>query len=117
MENTTGPRTRFPLPVRALALAVSVLGVWAAFETYVPGDIGRTYPPANLIGHTWYGPTLLMLVPIAFGWLSMGIRRTWLKVLALSLTVLLLLCCLIFIYVVKEQSGTLPNILRRGFVL
>lgn len=117
MESSAGPRTQFPLRIRAFALAVSVLGVWTAFETYVPGDIGRTYPPANLIAHTWYGPTLLVLVPIAFGWLSVGIKRTWLKVLAVSLAVLLLLACLLFIYLTKEEASTLPNILRRGFVL
>ena len=119
MEIVTGSSTstKSPLLIRMIVLGITVAAVVIAFAAYVPQDIGRIYPPANLIGHTWYGPTLLILVPIALGWLSVGIKRTWLKVLAFSLTVLLLLGCLAFIYGIKEQSGTLPNIIRRGHVL
>ena len=78
----------------------------------MPGDIGRVYPPANLIGHTWYGPALLILVPLELAWLFAAIKRTWLKVFALGVSVLLLFACLAFVYVIKEQSGTLPVIIR-----
>jgi hypothetical protein len=109
--------TRVPVLIRIAVLRIAVAAVVTAFATYMPGDIGRIYPPASLIGHTWYGPTLLILVPIALGLLSAGIKRTWLKLLALGVSVLLLFACLAFVYVIKEQSHTLPVIMQRGHML
>ena len=53
----------------------------------------------------------------ALGLLSAGIKRTWLKLLALGVSVLLLFACLAFVYVIKEQSHTLPVIMQRGHML
>jgi hypothetical protein len=119
METGTGPepRIRFPSLVRAALLGVTVAAAVIAFATYEPQDIGRLYPPANIIANTWYGPVLVLLVPIAFGWLCLGISKTWLKVLALGLSVLLLLACVTWIYAVREQSGTVPDLIRREHVL
>jgi hypothetical protein len=115
METATGPatRTRVPVLFRIGILGITVAAVVTAFATYVPGDIGRVYPPANLIGHTWYGPALLILVPLELAWLFAAIERTWLKVLALGVSVLLLFACLAFVYVIKERSLTLPVIIQR----
>jgi hypothetical protein len=119
METATGPdaRTRVPVLIRVAILGITVAAVVTAFATYVPGDIGRVYPPASLISHTWYGPALLILVPLELAWLFAAIKPTWLKILALGVSVLLLLACLAFVYGIKERSGTLPLILMRGHML
>lgn len=119
MDMVTGskPRTRFPLSIRAIAFGISVVAVVIAFATYVPADIGRIYPPANIIANTSYGPALILLVPITFGWFALAIESKWARVLALCLTILLLLGCLDWIYVVRQMSGTLPAFLRGDHVM
>jgi hypothetical protein len=110
-------RTRVPVLFRIGILCITVAAAVTAFATYVPGDIGRVYPPANLIGHTWYGPALLILIPLELAWLFAAIRRVWLKVLALGVCVLLLFACVAFVHVIQEQSLTLPVIIQRDRVL
>ena len=117
MPSGSNARTGLPLLTRVIALGVSVAAVAIAFATYVPADIGRIYPPANIIANTWYGPALILLVPVALGWLAVGIRRRWLRVLTVCLAILLLLGCLDWIYVVREMSGTVPEIFRRDHVM
>jgi len=117
MPSGSNARTGLPLLIRVVALAVSVAAVAIAFASYVPADIGRIYPPANIIANTWYGPALILLVPVALGWLAVGIRRRWLRVLTVCLAILLLLGCLDWIYVVREMSGTVPEIFRRDHVM
>ncbi len=119
METATPPTPRAGVPVlfRMGLLGITLAAVVTAFATYVPGDIGRLYPPANLIGHTWHGPALLILVPLELAWLFAAIKRTWLKAFALGVSALLLFACLAFVYVTKEKSLTLPVILQRDRVM
>jgi hypothetical protein len=119
MQTGTGASTRgrVPLLARAAVLGITVAAVVISFATYEAPDIDRLYPPANIVANTWYGPVLVLLVPIAFGWLCLGIKRNWLKVLALCLSVVLLFACATWIYAIREQSGTVPDLIRREHVL
>jgi hypothetical protein len=81
MEMAAGLNTcsRVPVLIRIAVLRIAVAAVVTALRLTCRGiSVGYT-APASLIGHTWYGPTLLILVPIALGLLSAGIKRTWLK--------------------------------------
>ena len=111
MEARTGTETqaKFPLNVRASVFAVAVGATVLAFATYVPPDIGRISPPANILANTWYGPLLVIAVPIALGWFGLGMRRKWSKFLILALAILLLVVGLHWIYLVRLMSGTLPE--------
>lgn len=116
MTIATEPKTRssVPLLTRAIVLAASIAAVVIAFATYVPADIGRISPPANIIANTWHGPLLIILVPIGLGWHSLAFKRKWLRVAGLTVSVLVLLMCVDWIYIVREMSGTLPDLLSRG---
>lgn len=116
MAIATGPKTgsSVPLLTRAIVLAASIAAVVIAFATYVPADIGRISPPANIIANTWHGPLLMILVPFALGWLSLAFKRKWLRIAGLILSVLVLVMCLDWIYIVREMSGTLPDLIRGG---
>jgi hypothetical protein len=96
-----------------VVLAASVAATFFAFVTYVPQDIDRIYPPPNILADTWYGPALVISVSIALGWLALALQRKWLRVLALSLSSLLLLGGLYWIYIVRAMNGTLPDLLSR----
>lgn len=115
MQMATGRTKQIPLHFRAAVLAVSVAATFFAVVTYVP-DIDQTYPTPNILSNTWYGPALVISVPIALGWFSLGLQRRWLRVLALSLSILLLLGGLYVIYIERAMGGTLPDLLRRGNV-
>jgi hypothetical protein len=112
----TGPESRSSVPIvtRAIVLAASLAAVVIAFVTYVPADIGRIFPPADIISNTWHGPLLIITVPFALGWLSLAFKRKWLRVAGLTLSILVLLICLDWIYIVREMTGTLPDVLRGG---
>ena len=114
MQTATGPRTRtrIPLSVRAIVLAICVLALILAFATYTPEDVGPLRPQPNVVGSTWYGSLLVVLVPIALGWMCFAIERRWLRVLSLCLTLLLLLACLNEIYGIRYILKTLPGFLR-----
>jgi len=103
-----------PIRTRATVLAATLAAVVIAFATYVPADIGRIYPPADIISNTWHGPLLIIMVPLALGWLSLAFKSKWLKVASLTVSVLLLLMCLDWIYIVRDMTGTLPGWLRGG---
>jgi hypothetical protein len=113
VQMATGRTKQIPLHFRAAVLAVSVAATFFAFVTYVPQSGYQTYPRPNILANTWYGPALVMSVSIALGWLSFGLRRRWLRVVALGLSILLLLGGLYWIYVVRAMSGTLPDLLSR----
>jgi hypothetical protein len=119
MGTATGPSTRtsVPLLVRLAVLGITVAAAVISFATYEPQDVGPLRPQPNIIANTWYGPILALLVPIALSWVALGIKRKWVKLLALSLTLLLLLGCLDWIYVIRDMSGTLPDALRRTRVM
>ena len=103
-----------PILTRAIVLAASLAAVVIAFATYVPADIGRIYPPADIISNTWHGPLLIVMVPFALGWLSLACKPRWLRIAGLILSILILLVCLDWIYVVRDMTGTLPDLLRGG---
>lgn len=108
-------RTKIPLHFRAAVLAVSAAATFFAFATYV-SDLDQQYPTPNLLANTWYGPALVISVPIALGWFSLGLQRRGLRVLSLSLSVLLLLAGLYVIYIARAMGGTLPDLLMRDNV-
>ena len=103
-----------PLLTRAIVLAASVAAVVIAFATYVPADIGRIAPPPDIFSNTWHGPLLIIMVPFALGWLSLAFKRKWLRVAGVVLSILMLVTCLDWIYIVREMTGTLPELLRGG---
>jgi hypothetical protein len=114
VQTASGSRThkRISLSVRAIVLAICVLALILAFATFTPEDVGPLNPPPNVIGSTWYGSLLVVLVPIALGWLCFAIDRRWLRVLSLSLTLLLLFVCLLEVYGTRYILKTLPEFLR-----
>jgi hypothetical protein len=78
----------------------------------MPEDVGPLNPQPNVVGSTWYGSLLVALIPIALGWMCFAIERRWLRVLSLSVTLLLLLACLLEIYGTRYILKTLPAFLR-----
>ena len=54
-----------------------------------PGPELNDLPPEpSWIGSTWYGPALLIAIPICLAWLSWGARNTLVKAIGLVLSVL-----------------------------
>ena len=77
---------------RAMVLGVVVLAtiLVMVFWKEPPGLESSGIPPEpNWIGSTWYGPTLLIAIPICLAWLSWGVRNEFIKGLGLALSVLL----------------------------
>jgi hypothetical protein len=75
---------------RAMVLGVVVLAtILVGVFWGPPGHESSGMPPQpNWIGSTWYGPTLLIAIPICLAWLSWGVRNEFIKGLGLVLSVL-----------------------------
>lgn len=95
-----------PMRYRVAAL----LGVTAFFViAYVTYDLfaerGRLYPPQNVISDTWFGAYVLLLIPVLLGWVCLGARRIWVRVLGLLIALLLFMYCLAISGVLGPPGG------------
>lgn len=95
---------------RALVFAVVTIVVLTIFYVWESSVVrtGKVYPIPNFLGSTWYGPILLLLIPISLGWLSVGAKRRTAGVAGLLFTCFVLLVCLYLIYYGMSQVGSLP---------
>lgn len=86
---------------RALLFAVVTAAVLTAMYLWEtsPHPGSNIYPPPNFLGSTWYGPLLLLLIPLSLGWWSWGAKRVSATVIRLLLTLLVLIICIQFILV------------------
>jgi hypothetical protein len=75
---------------RAIILGVLVLAAIALtlFWEKPPGYELVDFPEPNWIGSTWYGPVLLIAIPVCLAWLSWGSRNELIKGIGLVLSVL-----------------------------
>ena len=95
--------TRLKCPVKAMVSVkyrAMFLGVVVLATTFVmvfwkkpPSYEFMTVPEPNWIGSTWYGPALLVTIPICLAWLSWGVRNRFLKGIGLLLSVLVAYAC------------------------
>jgi hypothetical protein len=74
---------------RVLGVVVLVTILVAVFWTKPPGYEDIVVPQPNWLGSTWYGPLLLMAIPVCVAWLSWGARNLFIKVIGLVFSVLL----------------------------
>lgn len=104
-----------PLRWRALVFAVvtivvlTYMHIWdtAAAKPY------HVYPIPNLLGSTWYGPFLVLLIPISLGWFSLGAKRRSARALGMVCTVFALIVSFYFTYHGMSHVDTLPLGSRR----
>ena len=82
-------------------VTVVVLAVWMRYENT------GSYPYRNFVGSTWYGPWLLMLIPISLAWLSLAAKTKFQRVLGLGCADFLFLTALFFIMI--HKTSTLPG--------
>lgn len=67
-----------------------------------------TYPRPNFLGSTWYGPLLVLLIPLTLGWMSAAAQRRGARVLGWVCSVLVFLIALLFIYIGMNAVHALP---------
>lgn len=79
-----------------------VLATFYAWEASV-ARTGKVWPMPNFLGSTWYGPVMLLSIPICLGWLSLAPKRRYVRVIGLSLTLAVLAVCILFIVIGIEQ--------------
>jgi hypothetical protein len=93
---------------RAMIFGVVVLAtiLVGAFWEGPPGHESSGIPPEpNWIGSTWYGPALLISIPICLAWLSWGVRNEFIKGLGLVLS-MLVAGASAFLIVVGREGAT-----------
>lgn len=73
---------------RVLGVVVLITILVAVFWSGPPGSEDIVFPQANWIGSTWYGPLLLIAIPVCLAWLSWGARNLFIKVVGLIFSVL-----------------------------
>jgi hypothetical protein len=66
------------------------------------------YPPPNVLGSTWYGPVLLLLIPVTLAGLGFGVRRTWSKVAVWMASLLVTAICLLLIVLGRQGARPPP---------
>lgn len=66
---------------------LAVMTFWEKPSGYENIDV----PSPNWIGSTWYGPVLLVAIPLCLAWLSWGVRNEFVK--GIGLVVSLLVGC------------------------
>lgn len=88
--------------VTAIALTVMLTYDYAALRTV-------RQPPRSFLGSTWYGPLLLLLIPILLGWLSLAAKSRGARVFGLICSGLVFVVALFFIYISKMGVYTLPE--------
>lgn len=93
---------------RAMVLCMVVLAtiLVAVFWGEPPGYMEEDIPPEpNWIGSTWYGPALLIAIPVCLAWLSWGARNKFIKGIGLVLS-LLVACASAFIILAGRNWAT-----------
>jgi hypothetical protein len=76
--------------VRAIVLGALVLTTIALMVFWEPAGYEIIHAPEpNWIGSTWYGPALLIAIPVCLAWLSWGSRNEFIKGMGLVLSVLM----------------------------
>jgi hypothetical protein len=92
---------------RAMILGVVVLAtiLVLVFWKKPPGYEDIIVPEPNWIGSTWYGPALLIAIPICLVWLSWGVRNAFIKGIGLVLSVLVAAAC-VFLIVLGREAAT-----------
>jgi hypothetical protein len=95
---------------RALTFAGVTSIVLAIMDTYDQAGLRtKLYPPPSFLGSTWYGPLLLLLIPLSLFWLSLGMKSRTTKMMGVGVAVLVLLFCFLEIYVCMSAVGSLPS--------
>jgi heme/copper-type cytochrome/quinol oxidase subunit 3 len=46
-------------------------------------------PPSNVLGSTWYGPALLLSIPITLAWAAQAIKSRWPRIIGTAAALLL----------------------------
>jgi hypothetical protein len=73
---------------------VTVVAIVGLFS-YEPSR--ENYPQPNVLGSTWYGPVLLLLVPVMLGWMSLGAKTRGRRIFGLVLALVLAAACVFLI--------------------
>lgn len=75
---------------RAVVFAVVTAVVLATFYLWEtsPHPGSNIYPDPDFLGSTWYGPVMLLLIPVSLVWWCLGMRRRNARVLGLILALL-----------------------------
>jgi hypothetical protein len=87
-----------------LAVTVVAVASYIAYDAFVPRT--RMWPPQTLIGQTWYGPFLFLLIPISLGWIALGATRRWVKVLGIVVASVILLIFVFDMIWMRTLEGT-----------
>lgn len=92
---------------RAMVLGVVVLAtiLVMVFWKKPPGYELIAAPEPNWIGSTWYGPALLISIPICLAWLSWGVRNGFIKGLGLVLSALVAGAS-VFLIILGREAAT-----------
>ncbi|WP_129648210.1 hypothetical protein [Peristeroidobacter agariperforans] len=82
-------------------LCVTVLSLVTLFSY----EENRTlYPYPNVLGSTWYGPILLLTIPIVFAWAAQAFRSRMLRIVG-SVASLLVLAVFVHLIIVGYQRA------------
>jgi amino acid permease len=99
-----------PLKWRAVVFVVVTTTVLTVLLKYDDAAMRTVqYPPPNFLGSTWYGPLVLLLIPISLGWLSVAAKSRGARVFGFTCTGVVFLLALLFIYNLKRAVHTLPD--------
>jgi hypothetical protein len=101
---------KIALKWRALTFGITiVLAVVMAARWQQAASHLNDFPPPSTLGNTWYGPVLLLLIPLSGAWLSLGAKDIRRRQLGLGCALALLLISLLVIYISMDFAGTLPS--------
>jgi hypothetical protein len=80
MKTITSMKARAAIFAIITVVILLVLYFWRGPEIYyLPHTSGlpdpRPWPPPNVLGSTWYGPVLLLLIPIGLGWIGLAAKN------------------------------------------
>lgn len=96
-------RTRGLILLTVTGLVLAFLYLWRGpdefyFPVPEPGKPDyRLKPPPNVLGHTWYGPILLMLIPAALVWTSLAAKSAAGRVVGIIAGAVVAAVCVFFI--------------------
>ena len=82
-------------------LCVTVLSLVTLFSYE---ENRRLYPYPNVLGSTWYGPVLLLSIPIAFAWVARAFRSRLLRIVG-SVAALLVVAMFVHLIIVGYQRA------------
>ena len=101
---------KIALKWRALTFGITiVLAVVMAARWQQAASHLNDFPPPSMLGNTWDGPVLLLLIPLSGAWLSLGAKDIRRRHLGLGCALALLLISLLLIYISMDFAGTLPS--------